>query len=228
MNMTWNTRVLIAEAIGTFMLVSSVLGAGLFGTAAPATALGVAISIGLTVMAMAFAFGHISGGHFNPAVTLGLVAGGRFDSGRALGYIIAQCVGGFLAATVFVTLIGTGKAADLAGVSNGYGSLSASGSSLGSVFITEVIMTAFFLIVIMSVTSRRAPAGFAPIAIGLALTAIHLMAIPISNASVNPARSLATAIYGGTTALGQVWLFWVAPILGAVVGGVVARYLQEE
>jgi aquaporin Z len=228
MNMTWNARVLVAEAIGTFMLVASVLGPGLFATAAPANALGVAISIGLTVMALTYALGHISGGHFNPAVTLGLVAGGRFDSGRALGFIIAQCVGGILAATAFVTLIGTGRAANLAGVANGYGALSAAGSSLGSVFITEVIVTAFFLIVVMSVTSRRAPAGFAPIAIGLASTAIYLMTIPISNGSANPARSLATALYGGSAALGQVWLFWVAPILGAVIGGVIARYLQEE
>lgn len=228
MTMTWNTRVLTAEALGTFMLVSAILGAGLFGTAAPATGLGVAIAIGITVTAMTYTLGHISGAHFNPAVTLGLVAGGRFDSGRAAGYIIAQCVGGFLAATVFVALIGTGRAGGLGVVANGYGALSASGATLGSVFVTEVIMTAFFLIVFIGATARRAPAGFAPIAIGLALTAVYLIAIPISNASVNPARSLATAIYGGSTALGQVWLFWVAPILGAVIGGVLGRYLQEE
>lgn len=228
MKVTWNTRVLLAEAIGTFMLVSSVLGAGLFGTAAPATALGIALSVGLTVIVLTYALGHISGAHFNPAVTLGLVAGGRFDSGRALGYIVAQCVGGFLAATIFMTLIGTGRAADLVSVANGYGPLSPTNASLGSVFFTEIVMTAFFLLVVVSVTSRRAPTGFAPIAIGLALTAIYLMSLPISNASVNPARSLATAVYGGTTALAQVWVFWVAPILGAVIGGVLARYLQEE
>jgi aquaporin Z len=226
--MTWNARVLTAEAIGTFMLVFSVLGVGSFGATAPAIGLGVAISIGLTVIAMSYALGHISGGHFNPAVTLGLIAAGRFDSNRVIGYIAAQCVGGFAAATVFVLFIATGTATDLARVANGYGTLSPSGSGLGAVFLTEIIMTAFFVIVFVSATSRRAPAGFAPIAIGLALTAIYLMAIPISNASVNPARSLATAIYGGTTALSQLWLFWVAPILGAVIGGVIGRYLQEE
>jgi aquaporin Z len=221
-------RKLAAEAIGTFMLVSSVLGAALFGTAAPAVGLGVALSIGLTVMALCYALGPVSGGHFNPAVTLGLVAAGRFDMSNAGSYIIAQCVGGILAAAVFFFLIGTGNAANLARVSNGWGSLSASNSGIISVFITEVVMTAFFLVVIVGVSARAATLAFAPIAVGLALTAIHLMAIPISNASVNPARSLATAIFGGTTALAQVWLFWVAPILGGVLGGTLGNWLAEE
>jgi len=223
-----NSRALAAEAIGTFMLVASVLGAGLFGTAAPSVALGVALSIGLTVMALAYAIGPVSGGHFNPAVTLGLVAGGRFEQAKAISYILAQCAGGILAAFAFVYLFGMGKATNLAGVSNGYDALSASRSSMLSVFLIEFVLTAFFLIVIMGATGRKAPAGFAPIAIGLALTAIHLMAIPISNASVNPARSLATAIWGGPLALPQVWMFWLAPILGGMAGGIVGRWLLED
>jgi aquaporin Z len=221
-------RKLTAEAFGTFMLVSSVLGAALFATAAPAVALGVAMSIGLTVMALAYAVGPVSGGHFNPAVTLGLVAAGRFESSNVVGYIVAQCVGGLVAAAVFFFLIGTGKAANLAGVSNGWGTLSATNAGIVSVFVTEVVMTAFFLVVIIGVSAKPATMAFAPIAVGLALTAIHLMAIPISNASVNPARSLATALFGGTTALGQVWLFWVAPILGGVLGGAIGKWLVEE
>jgi aquaporin Z len=221
-------RKLFAEAFGTFMLVSSVLGAALFATAGGAVALGVAVSIGFTVMALAYALGPISGGHFNPAVTLGLVAAGRFEPSNMVGYIVAQCLGGIVAAAVFVFLIGTRGAPNLAAVSNGWGMLSAANSGIVSVFITEVVMTAFFLVVIMGVTAKHAPVGFAPIAIGLALTAIHLMAIPISNASVNPARSLATALFGGATALSQVWLFWVAPLLGGWLGGSAGRWLLEE
>jgi aquaporin Z len=221
-------RKLCAEAFGTFMLVASVLGAALFATAGGAVALGVAVSIGFTVMALAYALGPISGGHFNPAVTLGLVAAGRFEPANLVGYIVAQCVGGIIAAAVFVFLIGTRGAPNLAAVSNGWGMLSAANSSIVSVFVTEVVMTAFFLIVILGVTAKHASVAFAPIAIGLALTAIHLMAIPISNASVNPARSLATALFGGATALGQVWLFWVAPILGGWLGGSVGKWLLEE
>jgi aquaporin Z len=220
-------RALAAEFIGTFMLMSSVLGAAFYSFAAPAGAagiIGVALAIGVTVMALAFSIGHISGGHYNPAVTLGLIAGGRVSSASAVGYIIAQCVGALAACAVFA-LIGKTTPTFAA---NGYDQLSMIKAGMGSVFLIETVLTAFFLIVIMGATSRRAPAGFAPIAIGLALTAIHIMAIPVSNASVNPARSLATAVFGGTTALSQVWLFWVAPILGAVIGGVIARWLQEE
>ncbi len=222
-----NQRALAAEFIGTFMLMSSVLGAAFYSFGAPAGAagiLGVAFSIGLTVMALAFSIGHVSGGHFNPAVTLGLVAGGRVEAGTAVGYIIAQCLGALAACAVF-SVIGMAPPTFAA---NGYDSLSMLRAGLVPVFLIETVLTAFFLIVIMGATSKRAPAGFAPIAIGLTLTAIHIMAIPISNASVNPARSLGSAVFGGSTALSQLWLFWVAPILGAVIGGVVARWLQEE
>jgi aquaporin Z len=220
-------RALAAEFIGTFMLMSSVLGAAFYSFGAPSGAagiLGVAFSIGLTVMALAFSIGHISGGHFNPAVTLGLVAGGRVNANSALGYIVAQCLGALAACALFYVI---GRAPPTF-AANGYDSLSMLRSSLVSVFLIETVLTAFFLIVIMGATSKRAPAGFAPIAIGLALTAIHIMAIPVSNASVNPARSLGSAVFGGTLALSQLWLFWVAPILGGVIGGVIARWLQEE
>jgi aquaporin Z len=221
-----NQRALAAEFIGTFMLMSSVLGAAFYSFAAPsgpAGILGIALSIGITVMTLTFAVGHISGAHFNPAVTLGLVAGGRFSANNAVGYIVAQCVGA-IAACAFFALVGKTSPTFAA---NGYDSLSMMGFGLASVFLVETVLTAFFLIVIIGATSNRAPAGFAPIAIGLALTAIHIMAIPVSNASVNPARSLGSALFGGTLALSQVWLFWVAPILGAVIGGTVARWLQE-
>jgi len=220
-------RALIAEFIGTFMLMSSVLGAAFYSFGAPSGAagiLGVALSIGATVMAMAYAVGHISGGHFNPAVTLGLVAGGRVKSEIALGYIIAQCLGAIIACGLF-SVIGRAPPTFAA---NGYGPLSMLQASLFSVFLIELVLTAFLVFVIMGVTHRRAPGGFAPLAIGLTLTAIHLMAIPISNASVNPARSLGTALFGGTTALSQLWVFWVAPIIGGVIGGALARWLQEE
>jgi aquaporin Z len=220
-------RALVAEFVGTFMLMSSVLGAAFYSFGAPSGAagiLGIALSIGGTVMALAYAVGHISGGHFNPAVTLGLVAGGRFQSGNALGYVIAQCVGALLACALFSVI---GKAPPTF-AANGYGPLSMLQASLLSVFLIELVLTAFLVFIIMGVTHRRAPAGFAPLAIGLTLTAIHLMAIPISNASVNPARSLATAVFGGATALSQLWVFWVAPILGGALGGLLARWLQEE
>jgi aquaporin Z len=225
--MQMNQRALAAEFIGTFMLMSSVLGAAFYSFGAPAGAagiLGVAFSIGLTVMALAFSIGHISGGHFNPAVTLGLVAGGRVKSGDAIGYIIAQCLGAIAACALFYVI---GRAPPTF-AANGYDSLSMLRSPLLSVFLIETVLTAFLLLVIMGATSKRAPAGFAPIAIGLALTAIHIMAIPVSNASVNPARSLGSAVFGGGTALSQLWLFWVAPILGGVIGGTIARWLQEE
>ena len=220
-------RAIVAEFIGTFMLMSSVLGAAFYSFGAPSGAagiLGIALSIGATVMALAFAIGHISGGHFNPAVTLGLIAGGRFKSSNALGYVVAQCLGALAACGLF-SLIGKAPPTFAA---NGYGPLSMLQASLFSVFLIELVLTAFLVFIIMGVTNRRAPAGFAPLAIGLTLTAIHLMAIPISNASVNPARSLGSAVFGGTTALSQLWLFWVAPIIGGVIGGALARWLQEE
>ena len=169
------------------------------------------------------------GGHFNPAVTLGLVAGGRFDQKKAPAYILAQCAGA-IAATILVFMIAKGNPAKDVNLgnfaSNAYDT--ASSYSMMSAFAIEFVLTAFFLIVIMGATSKNAPAGFAPIAIGLTLGAIHLMAIPVSNCSVNPARSLATAVFGGPLAISQLWLFWVAPILGGVAGGLIAKWLHEE
>jgi len=227
-----NQRALAAEFIGTFMLMSSVLGAAFYSFGAPsgeAGILGVALSIGFTVMALAFAIGHISGGHFNPAVTLGLIAGGRVAANSAVGYIIAQCLGAIAACALFWVIgfwvIGRTPPTFAA---NGYDALSMTKAGMLSVFLIETVLTAFLVFVIMGATNRRAAAGFAPIAVGATLAAIHIMAIPISNASVNPARSLGSAIFGGSTALGQVWLFWVAPILGGVIGGGLARWLQEE
>jgi aquaporin Z len=222
-----DNRALAAEAFGTFMLVASVLGAAFYSFGAPAGAagiLGVALSIGCTVMVVIFALGHLSGGHYNPAVSIGLVVGGRFEMARAIPYIIAQVVGGCAACGIF-SLVGHTGASFAA---NGYGDLSMLKATLVQVFILEVVLTAFFVIVIMGVTRAEGPSLLAPLAIGLALTAIHIMAIPISNASVNPARSLATALYAGGEALSQVWLFWVAPLIGAAIGGLFAKWLLNE
>ena len=223
------SRALAAEFVGTFALVTSVVGAALFS--APSVGLiAVALSIGTAVLASAFALGHISGGHFNPAVTAGLVAAGRFPAGRAIPYIIAQVLGGVAAAAVFYfVLTGAptgGKWNTFLAVSNVYGG--AGHFPLAQVLVTEVVITALFLIVIVGATSKRAPAGFAPIAIGLALTFFHLVAIPVSNASLNPARSTATAIFGGAEAQASLWLFWVAPIVGGIIGGVIGKWLQED
>ena len=222
------SRELGAEFIGTFALVASVVGAALF-SAPSAGLIAVALSIGTAVLAMAYAVGHISGGHFNPAVTAGLVAAGRFPSSRALPYVIAQVVGGAVAAAIFYFVLSgapAGKWNNFAAVSNIYGG--AGHFPLAQVFVIEVVITALFLIVIVGVTSKRAPAGFAPIAIGLALTFFHLVSIPVSNASLNPARSTATAIFGGAEALQTLWLFWVAPILGGVLGGLAGKWLQAD
>jgi aquaporin Z len=222
-----DNRALAAEAFGTFMLVASVLGAAFYSFGAPAGAagiLGVALSIGCTVMVVIFALGHLSGGHYNPAVTIGLVVGGRFEMARAIPYIIAQVVGGCAACGIFSLVGHTGASFAV----NGYGDLSMLKATLLQVFILEVVLTAFFVIVIMGVTRAEGPSLLAPLAIGLALTAIHIMAIPISNASVNPARSLATALYAGGEALSQVWLFWVAPLIGAAIGGLFAKWLLNE
>ena len=222
-----NIKAIGAEVIGTFMLMSAVLGAAFYSFGAPAGAagiIGVALSIGLTVMALAYAIGQVSGGHYNPAVTLGLVAGGRFPIADAPAYIAAQVVGALAACGVF-SLVGHTGATYAA---NGYGELSMLKATLSQVFILETVLTAFFLIVIMGVTRKNGPGLLAPVAIGLTLTAIHLMAIPISNASVNPARSLASAVYAGGEPLSQVWVFWVAPILGALIGGKIGNWLLGE
>jgi aquaporin Z len=221
-------RELGAEFIGTFALVTAVCGAALF-SAPSAGLVAVAFAVGLSVLAMALAVGHISGGHFNPAVTVGLIAAGRFETSKAPGYIVAQVLGGAAAAAVFWVILSgapAGKWNDFTAISNLYGG--AGRFSLMSVALIETVITALFLLVIVGSTSKRAPAGFAPIAIGLALTLFHLVAIPVSNASLNPARSTATAIFGGSDALGSLWLFWVAPIVGAGIGGYIARWLQEE
>jgi aquaporin Z len=220
-------RELGAEFIGTFTLVTAVCGAALF-SAPSAGLVAVAFAVGLSVLAMAYAVGHISGGHFNPAVTVGLVVGGRFEAGRAIPYIIAQVLGGAAAACVFYVILGGavgGKWNSFTDISNLYGGTH---SSLVSVALIEIVITALFLIVILGVTHKNCPAGFAPIAIGLALTLFHLVSIPVSNASLNPARSTATAIFGGAEAWGSLWLFWVAPIVGGAIGGVVSKWLHEE
>ncbi len=220
-------KALAAEFVGTFMLMSSIFGSAFYSFGAKAGAagiLGVAFAIGITVMALARSIGHISGGHYNPAVTIGLVAGGRFDAGSALPYIVAQCLGALASGLVF-SLIGDTSATYAA---NGYGSLSMLGSSLTSVFVIEVVMTAFFLIVIMGATRAGSAPGFAPLAIGLALTAIHIMSIPVSNTSVNPARSFAPAVFAGGEAMSQLWVFWVAPILGAAIGAVLYNWMESE
>jgi aquaporin Z len=189
----------------------------------------VALAVGLSVLAMAYAVGHISGWHFNPAVTIGLVAGGRFQAIKALGYVIAQVAGGVAAALIFYVILQgapAGRWNDFLAISNTYGG--ADGFAMLSAFLIEVVITALFLIVIMGATSRRAPVGFAPIAIGLALVLFHLVAIPVSNASLNPARSTATAVLGGSSALTALWLYWVAPIVGGAIGGAISRWLQED
>jgi aquaporin Z len=206
----------------------AIVGTALF--AAPTAGLvAVALAAGISVVGMAYAVGHLSGGHFNPAVTIGLIAAGRFDSARAPAYIISQLLGGAAAALV-LSIVAAGaigaKMNSFEAVSNHYGGNGQFGI-LASILL-EVVVTALFLVIIVGVTSRRAPMGFAPLAIGLALTLGHLIAIPVTNASLNPARSTAAALFGGALPLSQLWVFWVAPLLGGVIGGVIGRYLQEE
>jgi len=219
-----------AEFFGTFWLVLGGCGSAVLAAAFPELGIGfvgVALAFGLTVLTMAFAIGHISGAHLNPAVSIGLWAGGRFPAKDLLPYIVAQVLGGILAGAVLY-LIATGKAGfDVAAgfASNGYGDHSPGGYSLVAALICEVVMTAMFLLIIMGATDKRAPAGFAPIAIGLGLTLIHLISIPVTNTSVNPARSTAVALFVGDWAVAQLWLFWVAPIVGGVLGAAIYRYL---
>ncbi|MCH7335767.1 aquaporin Z [Acinetobacter sp. NIPH 2699] len=223
----------LAEFLGTFWLVFGGCGSAVLAAAYPELGIGfmgVALAFGLAVLTGAYAFGHISGGHFNPAVSVGLWVGGRFEAKELAPYIISQVIGATIAALVLYIIVqgqagfaGTGGFA-----SNGYGDLSPNNFSLGSAFIIEVVLTAFFIIIIMGATDRRAPAGFAPIAIGLALTLIHLISIPVTNTSVNPARSTGVAFFAETAALSQLWLFWVAPIIGAVIGAVIYKIVGRE
>jgi aquaporin Z len=232
---------LAAEFLGTFWLVlggcgSAVLAAKFGGDANPLGIgfVGVALAFGLTVLTGAYAFGHVSGAHFNPAVSIGLWAGGRFPAKDLLPYIVAQVLGGIVAAFILLQ-IAKGNASFLidgsqagAFASNGYGALSPGGYTVAAAFLCEVVLTAVFLVVIMGATHGRAPAGFAPIAIGLALTLIHLISIPVTNTSVNPARSTAVALFAGSGAISQLWLFWVAPILGAAIGGLAYKWIGSD
>ena len=220
-----------AEFIGTFWLVLGGCGSAVLAAAFPDVGiglLGVSLAFGLTVLTMAYAIGHISGCHLNPAVSLGLWSGGRFGAGELLPYIGAQVLGGITGAAILY-LIASGQAgfdASASGfASNGYGEHSPGGYTLTAALITEVVMTFMFLLIILGATDKRAPAGFAPLAIGLGLTLIHLISIPVTNTSVNPARSTGVAVFQGDWALSQLWLFWVAPIVGAILAGVVYRWL---
>ena len=219
-----------AEFLGTFWLVLGGCGSVVLAAAFPDLGigfLGVALAFGLTLLTMAFAIGHISGCHINPAVSIGLWAGGRFSSKELVPYIVVQVLGGLCAGAVLY-FIASGKAGfDVSAgfASNGYGEHSPGGYSLGAAFVTEVVMAFMFLLVIHGATDKRAPQGFAPIAIGLCLTLIHLISIPVTNTSVNPARSTGVALFAGGWAVQQLWLFWVAPIIGGVLGGLVYRWL---
>lgn len=226
-------RQLSAEAFGTFWLVLGGCGSAVLAAAFPEVGiglLGVSLAFGLTVLTMAYAVGGISGGHFNPAVSLGLALTGRFEMRNLVLYWLAQVAGAIAAAAVLYVIV-AGKA-DFAGVggfaSNGYGAASPGGFGLTSALVTEVVMTAFFLIVILGATAKSAPAGFAPIAIGLCLTLIHLVSIPVTNTSVNPARSTGVALFADGAALAQLWLFWVAPLAGAAIGAVIWRALLAD
>jgi aquaporin Z len=228
-----NMKKLSAEFFGTFWLVLGGCGSAVLAAAFPELGIGfagVALAFGLTVLTMAYAVGHVSGAHFNPAVTVGLAAAGRVGWGTVPGYIAAQVLGG-IAAAVVLYLIVSGKA-DFAGVggfaSNGFGEHSPGKFSMMSALITEVVLTAMFLVVILGVTHKNAPAGFAPLAIGLALTLIHLISIPVTNTSVNPARSTAVALFAEPWALQQLWLFWVAPLIGGVLGAFVHKLISED
>ena len=224
---------LAAEVFGTFWLVLGGCGAAVLAAGVPTLGIayaGVALAFGLTVLTMAYAVGAISGGHFNPAVTLGLYAGGRIPAGDVLPYMAAQVVGAIAAGAVLF-LIASGKAGfDTANgfATNGYGDHSPQGYTLMAALICEVVLTAMFVIIIHGVTDQRAPSGFAPLAIGLALTLIHLISIPVTNTSVNPARSTGVAVIQGGWALQQLWLFWVAPLAGGVLGGLVYRCILQD
>lgn len=224
---------LAAETFGTFWLVFGGCGSAVLAAAFPDVGiglLGVSFAFGLTVLTMAYAVGGISGGHFNPAVSLGLAVAGKFEWKNLPTYVIAQCVGAILAGAVLYLIV-SGKS-DFSGTggfaSNGYGANSPGGFSLMSALVIEVVLTAFFLIIILGATAKNAVAGFAPIAIGLALTLIHLISIPVTNTSVNPARSLGVALFADGWAIQQLWLFWVAPLAGAAIGAILWKSLLEQ
>jgi aquaporin Z len=227
------SKKLTAEFLGTFWLVFGGCGSAVLAAAFPEVGIGlvgVSLAFGLTVLTMAYAIGHISGCHLNPAVSIGLWVGGRFGAKDLLPYIIAQVLGAIAAAGVLYYVASGASGFDLAAglASNGYGAHSPGGYSIASALVIEVVLTCGFLLVILGSTDRRAPAGFAPIAIGLALTLIHLISIPVTNTSVNPARSTGPAVFVGDWALSQLWLFWVAPIVGAALAGVIYRWLGSE
>jgi aquaporin Z len=217
---------LFAEAIGTFLLVSAVLGGAL--VSGNAAGLGVAFAVGIAVMAMAWAVGPISGGHFNPAVTLGLVAAGRFESKNVPGYVIAQVAGGVLAALFFAIILGSKGALPPGFASNGYGEHSGGGFPMIAALLMEVVQTALFIFVICRVTRKDGAGNLAPVAIGLTLCLMHIMSIPVANTSLNPARSIATAVVEGGWALQQLWLFIVAPLAGGAIGGVIDKALGDN
>jgi len=226
------SRRVVAEFFGTLWLVLGGCGAAVLAAGFPNLGigfLGVAFAFGLTVLTMAYAVGHISGGHFNPAVTVGLWSAGRCPARYVIPYIVAQVIGAIIAALI-LWWIASGKTGWVMGsfAANGYGDLSPGKYSLGSCFVTEIVMTFFFLFVIIGSTSKGAAAGFAGIPIGLALTLIHLVSIPVTNTSVNPARSTGPALFAGGEHIGQLWLFWVAPIIGAVIAGLLARWMYEH
>ncbi len=222
-----------AEFIGTFWLVLGGCGSAVLAAAFPEVGiglLGVSLAFGLTVLTMAFAIGHISGCHLNPAVSVGLCVGGRFPSSELPGYIISQVLGGVAGAAVLY-LIASGKSgfdAQAGFALNGFDKGSPGGYSLVSALVTEIVMTMMFIFIILGATDKRAPKGLAPVAIGLGLTLIHLISIPVTNTSVNPARSTGVALFGGGLAISQLWLFWVAPILGAVIGAVIYGFVGKE
>ncbi len=227
------TRALVAEFLGTLWLVLGGCGSAVLAAAFPQVGiglLGVSLAFGLSVLTMAFAVGHISGCHLNPAVSIGLWAGGRFPARDLVPYVLVQVLGGLAGATVLY-LIASGKPGfDVSAgfASNGYGAHSPGGYSLGAAFVCEVVMTFMFLLVIHGATDQRAPAGLAPVAIGLCLTLIHLVSIPVTNTSVNPARSTAVALIAGGWAVQQLWLFWIAPIIGGLLGGAAYRWMGRE
>ena len=222
-----------AEFLGTFWLVLGGCGSAVLAAGFPEVGIGlhgVSLAFGLTVLTMAFAIGHISGCHLNPAVSIGLWAGGRFPASKLAPYIVAQVVGAIVAGGVLYVIASGAAGFDVAKgfASNGYGEHSPGGYSLLSALVTEVVMTMFFLLIILGATDKRAPAGFAPIAIGLALTLIHLISIPVTNTSVNPARSTGVAVFVGGWATAQLWLFWVAPIIGGVLGALTYRFIGGD